>query len=231
MVRRRQVEGHHAHRERKTDGLDHFCRPKPGAARRERGHVALRIDGVDVHRAGTPRLRREALVLGEERRVAARISWPQLPVRVLRIDKLRTLRRIVVRQEHVGRHHRLRRVSVILFPIGEGKLHRLDQQVAVIRACRPHALEVEARHQRDRLQLGRSLGPEPAFEQLGVAEAQACRLLDPGLEAREVLPLEQAIALFGELRNRGRDVSPIETVVHRGELRAAVAGRAARQIR
>ena len=196
MVRRREIEGHHPDRERKPERLDHLRRHQPGAARRERGHVALRVDGVHVHGAGAPGLRREALVLGQQRRIAAGVSRAQLPVRPALIDQLRALRRVVVRQQDFGRHHRLRRVAVVLLAIGEGELHRLDQQMAIVRARRPHRLQVEARHQRDGLQLGRPLGPEPALVELGVAEAQPRRLFDPGFEAGEVLALEQPVAGF-----------------------------------
>src|SRR6267143_794732 len=58
---------------------------------------------------------------------------------------------------------------------------------------RPQRLEVMARHERDGLQLGRSLRPEAALEELGVAEAQPHRLLDPRLERFQVFSCEQTV--------------------------------------
>ncbi len=77
MVRGREIERHHARRQREAERPDHLGRLDPRAAGRERSHVALRVDRVDMHRARAPVLRREALVLRQQRGVAPRVAGPQ----------------------------------------------------------------------------------------------------------------------------------------------------------
>ena len=95
-MRGREIEGHHARGQRKAERLDHFRRLDPRAARRERGHVALGVDRVDMHRSRAPVLRGETLVLGQERRVAARIAGAQLAIRLSKVYQSGTSVRVLI---------------------------------------------------------------------------------------------------------------------------------------
>ena len=87
MIRRPEIERHHARRQRETERADHLCRPDPRAARRERRHVAFRVHGVDVHGARPPGLRREALLGGQQRGIVPGVAWTQLVARLSHIDQ------------------------------------------------------------------------------------------------------------------------------------------------
>ena len=82
--------------------------------------------------------------------------------------------------------------------------------MAIVGAARADGFEVEARHQRDGLQLRRALGPESALEELDVAEAQADGLFDARFERCQVFPREQTVARRGELRDLGCDIAAVE---------------------
>ena len=141
---------------------------------------------VDVHGAAAPVLRREDLVLRQQRaRCAARRPGAAPCWLFLQVDQLRALvsnnspkagsRRAPADGRRSTARGRRRRASS---PRPAGGSSR--------RCAAPSPCRSWLRHQRDGLQLGRPLRPEAALEQLEVAEAQRHRLLDARLERFQV---------------------------------------------
>ena len=213
MIRRPKIERHHARRQREPERADHLCRPDPRAARRERRHVALRVHGIDVHRARPPGLRREALLGGQQGGIVPGVARTQLFACLSHINQICPGFCIGLGQQYLGRNHCFRRIAVVLLAIGKGELGGLDQEVQVIGAARPHRAQVEAPHDGERLQHRRPLRPEAALVDRRLAEAQADGRLDPGLETLQVGALEQPAALPGEARDLRSDLASVERFV------------------
>ncbi len=178
-----------------------------------------------MHGARPPRLADEALGLGQEGRVAARIPRPQCTVGPPRVDQRRAEPRVVLGEQRRQRHLHLPGVAVVLLAIRIGQLDRLHHRVQVVPAVVSRAREVEVFQQRERLQQHRALVPGAALEDPRIVEVQRGGLLDVRREGLQVAAPQQPVLLAHVALHLRGDVAAVERVVHGLQaIHAAAAG-------
>ena len=138
-----------------------------------------------------------------------------------RIDQLRALLRVRLRQQPFRRTLHERRIGVVAVAIRVRELHRLDDRVEVVGAVVLHRLQIELLEDVERLEQHRTLAAERLLVDVVAAIGRRRRLFDLGEELGEVVELERRLVLLQERDHLARDVAFVEAIARRDDARRA----------
>ena len=155
-----------------------------------------------------------------------RVEWQRISRQVTfrcvqRVDLLRALLRVLLRQQSFRRALDERLVAVVAVAVRIGQLQGFDDRMDVRSAVTLHRLEVELLEDVERLEQHRTLAAERLFVGVVAAIRRYRRLLDPGEVVGEVVELPRRLMLFQKRDHLACDVAFVETVAGGGDASAA----------
>ena len=156
-----------------------------------------------------------------------RISRPQLERRPLHVDQRPANARVLVGEKRLKRHLDKRGIAIILVAVGEGQLHRLGDDMNVVRRLETHLLELEPFEQSQHLEHRRTLRPRTAFEHRIAPITHMHRIFHPRPMGRQIRPTrETRLSALYQLSSAVGDVAAIEAIGDGLQALLAAAGRA-----
>ena len=199
---------------------------QPRAARRRTKHVAVLVNHIHARRIVRALVLRHARLvcvrqscLREERLHVHGVAGLLRDGGALFFDERTTQRCVIFRKQFARRNLYEVRIAIVAITICERELQGFDDRVHVIGRVVPHAFEVVAFEQVERLDKGRPLRPKTRLVDFITAIRAPGRLADARMPTRKVFSREQSAVRLHKIADAPPRCAAIKKIARRHQTR------------